>query len=238
MNRQQISFYYPKSNPTNVGLTQRRQSCPGTQCQKTLQHFFKFSINEKTPATYLSTFYNIQTSAFSNRGADSCRVDLSPMIRALYLLFTFSRSFRNHTRPSEVHGPQVKYFPRHKYMLHSLENLAQPGGQPESVYGLFFFGDWHDLTASLLFIYTRFSCDRTGRIYTEMLSICSAFPHHLYHAGTVPCRKHHSLHWFASFAGSRLPVSAQYTPSVLTSSSQAMLRRCCIIYYNSINESL
>lgn len=155
MNRQQISFYYQKLNPTNISLTQRRQSCLGTQCQKTVQHFFisNFSINEKTPATYLPTFYNLQTSAFSNRGAASCRVDLSPMITAWYLLFTFSKSFRNHIRPSEVHGPQVKYSPRHKYMLHSLENLAQPGRKPKSVYGLFFFFWWLAWFNSITFIY-------------------------------------------------------------------------------------
>lgn len=119
------------------------------------------------------------------------------MIRDLLLLLTFSRSFRSHPRPSEVHGPQVKYFPRHEYMLHSLENVAQLGRQPESVFRLFFFFlcvcDWHDLNTSLLFIYMRCSCDRMGRIYRDMLNICSALPHHLYHAGIVPCRKHQSL---------------------------------------------
>lgn len=55
----------------------------------------------------------------------------------------------------EVHRSQVKYFPRHKYMVHSLENLAQPGRQPEPVLRLLCVCHWHDLTASLSFIYMR-----------------------------------------------------------------------------------
>lgn len=135
-------------------------------------------------------FTTYKTSALFKR-CSSCRVDWSPITRVFLLLFICIISFRNHPRSPEVHGSPVKYFLRHKYMLHSLENLAQPGRQPESVFRLFF--DWHDLTASLLFIYMRYSCDRMGRIYTEMLSICSALPHHLYHAGTAPCGKHWSL---------------------------------------------
>lgn len=47
----------------------------------------------------------------------------------------------------------VKYFLRHKYMLHSLENLAQPGRQPESVFRLFFFLFWLAWLNSISFIY-------------------------------------------------------------------------------------
>lgn len=174
---------FTSQSPTNDSVTEKRQSYLGIKCPTA---FLKFSVNEEIGVNFLQ----LRDLSIFNRGADSCRVDSSSMTRVFLPLFIFSIS-RNHPRSPEVHGSPVKYFLRHEYMLHSLENLAQPGRQPESVFRLFF--DWHDLTASLLFIYTRYSCDRMGKIYTEMLTICSALPHHLYHAGTAPCRKHWSL---------------------------------------------
>lgn len=175
---------FTNQSPSNISVTEKRQSYLGTKCPTA---FLKFYVNEKIGVNFLQ----LTRPQHFLRGAGSCRVDWSPITRVFLLLFICIISFRNHPRSPEVHGSPVKYFLRHKYMLHSLENLVQPGRQPESVFRLFF--DWHDLTASLLFIYMRYSCDRMGRIYTEMLSICSALPHHLYHAGTVPCRKHWSL---------------------------------------------
>lgn len=80
-----------------------------------VQVFNKWEDSSHVAVNFLQ-FTNLSIFIFFlNRGADSCRVDLSPMIRGLLLLFTFSRSFRNHPRPSEVYRPQVKYFPRHVY---------------------------------------------------------------------------------------------------------------------------
>lgn len=184
---------------------------------ETLEHSFKFSKSEKIPVRSLT---HSQTSAFSNSNADFCIVDLSPKTRVLLFLFPFTISFRNHLRPSEVHGPRVICLPRHKHVLHSLNSLVQLGRQAESVFGPSLWPATIQLHPFYLIFYlnevplwqTREDLQR-GVEY-----LCSS-SQHLYHTGTVSCRKHQSPRYFASFASNHLLVSAEHTPGVRMGSS-------------------
>lgn len=86
----------------------------------------------------MSTSYSLETSAFLTEVLIPVELIQVPLQESFF-------SYLYLASPEVIPGLQksmespVKYFLRHKYMLHSLENLAQPGRQPESVFRLFFF---------------------------------------------------------------------------------------------------